>query len=96
MKPLILFSTVAVLSSAAFAQEVARIEISISKDGIVALAGKSVSLAELTQYLTAIAKKEKIPEVVIMSSAETPLKATTAVLDVCRQSGITKIRLQAR
>ncbi len=86
----------AVVSSVAFAEEAAPIEISVSKEGAITLAGRPVAQGELAQHLTALGKKEKKPEVIITSAPEAPLKATTAVLDACRQSGYNKIKIQSR
>ena len=88
---------VATLSSAAFAQEAAPVEISVSKEGVVALAGQPLTLDELAKGLATIAQKDTTrPEVVITSAENAPLKVVTVVMDACRQSGFNKIRLRTR
>ena len=95
MKSLSLLATVAVLSSTAFAEESAHIEISVSQDGTVTLAGHTMTMEELTQQLAALAKKEKLP-VAVASSEHAPLEVVSKVLDACRKAGLEKIRLRTR
>lgn len=96
MKSIALFTTIAVVSSVAAAEEANAIEISVSKEGAVALAGQRVTLEELARHLAALPQKDKAAGVVIATAPETPLNVTTAVLDACRRSGISKIRILSR
>jgi len=96
MKSIALFTTVAVVSSVAVAEEATVVEVSVSKEGAVALNGQRVTLDELAQRLVVLGKKDKMATVVLTESSETPLEVTTAVLDAVRRSGFTKIRLRTR
>jgi len=96
MKSIAVFAAVAVVSSVAFAEEATPIEISVSKEGVVALAGQPLTVEELAKHLAMIAKKGIQPEVTITSAEDAPLKVCTAVMDACRQNGINKIRLRTR
>ena len=77
------------------AAESAKIEISVSAAGAVALRGTSVTMDELAATLKAAGAKDKKPELLIIASEEAPLQVIAAVMDLCRKSGFTKFSVQS-
>ena len=92
---LLAVSSVALVSSVS-AVESAKLEISVSTAGVVALGGQTVTMEELARHLQTAAAQKKKPELLIIASEDTPMKLLSSVMDLCRKCGFTKFSLQSR
>lgn len=73
-----------------------QIEIAVDAEGLFYFSGKLVSKEELRIAVTIQSKIDKEIPVLVMADEETYLKSVTFIMDVCRQAGLEKIRLQSR
>ena len=91
---LVLLSSI-VAVSVVTAAELAKVEISVSAAGTVALGGKAVTMDELARALQTAAAKEKKPDLLILAAEEAPIQVLSAVMDLCRKSGFTRFSMQS-
>ena len=94
--PLVLaLSSVIVASPVISAAESAKIEITISAKGAVALDSQEVSMKELDRHLAKFGANEKKPDLLIVLEKDAPIKVASEVMDRCRTAGFTKFSLQS-
>lgn len=75
---------------------VEQIEIAIDPEGRLFLNGTEHSKNQLEQALRLAASISPNTPVVLMADEESALRHTALVMDLCRRSGLEKIRLQSR
>ncbi len=72
------------------------IVIGIDRDGIIFFNGTAATDDELKGLVDVISGQTTEVTVLIKAHEETPLNKVTYVMDICRRSGLNKIRLQSR
>ena len=77
-------------------KNVEQLEIAIDAAGQFFLSGVPISKDELEFSLNLQGELNKEIPVLVMADEETYLKRVTYIMDVCREAGLEKIRLQSR
>ena len=77
-------------------KKVEQLEIAIDAAGQFFLSGVPISKDELEFSLNLQGELNKEIPVLVMADEETYLKRVTYIMDVCREAGLEKIRLQSR
>ncbi len=75
---------------------VEQIEIAVDAEGQFYFSGSLVSKEALRAAVKIQASIDKEVPVLVMADEETYLKSVTFIMDICREAGLEKIRLQSR
>ena len=70
--------------------------VSVSKEGEYYLNGNKDDLEEIGKVMKTTAELPQKPSVLVVADENVPLKYVTAVVDLCRNSGLDDFRLQSR
>lgn len=77
-------------------KQVEQIEIAVDAEGLFFYSGTQVSKEALKAAVQIQAGLDNEIPVLVMADEETYLKSVTFIMDVCREAGLEKIRLQSR
>ncbi len=77
-------------------KQIEQIEIAVDAEGQFYFSGNLVSKEALQAAVKIQAGFDKEVPVLVMADEETYLKSVTFIMDVCREAGLEKIRLQSR
>ncbi len=77
-------------------KQVEQIEIAVDAEGLFFYSGTQVSKEALKAAVQIQAGIDNEIPVLVMADEETYLKSVTFIMDVCREAGLEKIRLQSR
>ena len=70
--------------------------VSVSKEGEYYLNGTKEFLEEIGKVMKTTSELSRKPSVLLVADENVPLKHVTAVVDLCRNSGLDDFRLQSR
>lgn len=74
----------------------ASLTISLAHDGTLEVNGEAAVLASLPELIRQTTQSNKDASVLLIADENTPLPEITRVMDACRKTGVTNIRLQSR
>ncbi len=80
----------------ALSQIPAKVTIAVHRDGRIALDRQFVSLEELETLLASQRQAGRAPSVVVRGDGESPFQTVAAVLNACRQAGVTELGVSVR
>ena len=70
--------------------------VGIKSSGEYELNGNASNVTEIQTIMESIADAQKDTQILIAADEDVPLKFLTAIVDLCRQSGLENFRLQSR
>ena len=73
-----------------------KVEIGVSKEGVLTLNGRAVSEADLEALLTEIKSINKDTPILVRADEVTQFGVVTRVWDLCRRLGLNKVQMQTR